>query len=244
MSTEDGNVTVPPFIEDTVQEKSPSHVRSLYSERSLLSQATMFVGFVALTLAMVGGAWLIWKVLGTGLMNNLEMALAGIIPVGLAYMVGWILSIVCIRAYNNLVFPLLVRYYSWFTLTGVVVLYIKVMQKLFTQAYQMPNFIAYNIILLGILLALFGLHLLPEDHNLRPYAFPLFLAGLLHLWLMIVRYVLLPVEVGKGFFILGDLWIFLLMQTIAGLMLVHNGIFNPLRESIADFFRERGKRFR
>jgi len=236
MITENRYEVIPPFFEELVQEKSPE------SERSFLSQATMLVGFAALTLAMGGGVWLIWKVLDNGVMNNLDMAIVAMIPIGLAYSVGWIFSILSIRAYNNLVFPLLVRYYSWFTLAGGLVLYIKVIQKLFTQGYQFANFIAYSFILLGVLLALFGLHLLPEEHDLRPFSIPIFLVGLFQLWMMFVRYVFFPNK-GNGIYILGDLSIFAIMQTIAGLMMAHNGLFNPLRKSIADFFRDRGKVF-
>jgi hypothetical protein len=236
MSIESRNQIVSLFVIEPVLEKPTD------SERSFLSQSTMFAGFVALTLAMLGGVWLIWKVLDNGLMNNLDMVLVGMIPIGLAYLAGWMFSIISIRAYNNLVFPLIVRYYSWFTLTGALVLYIKVIQKLFTQGYQFANFLAYNFILLGVLLALFGLHLLPEEHDLRPFSVPIFLVGLLQLWVMISRYVFFPVK-GNGIFIFGDIFIFAIMQTIAGLMMAHNGIFNPLRKSIADFFRDRGKVF-
>ena len=110
-------------------------------------------------------------------------------------------------------------------------LYIKVIQKLFTQGYRFPNFLAYNFILMGVLLALFGLHLLPEEHDLRPFSVPIFLVGLFQLWMMIVRYVFFPSK-GHGIFVFGDLFIFAVMQTIAGLMMAHNGIFNPLRKSI------------
>jgi hypothetical protein len=236
MITENRSEIIPPFIVKPVMDKLSN------SERSFLSQATMLAGFVALTLSMSGGVWLIWKMLDSGLMNNLDMAIVGMIPIGLAYLAGWIFSILSIRAYNNLVFPLIVRYYSWFTLTGVLVLYLKVIQKLFIQGYHFPNFLAYNFILLGVLLALFGLHLLPEEHDMRPFSVPIFLVGLLQLWLMMVRYVFFPVN-GNGFYIFGDLFIFGMMQTIAGLMMAHNGIFNPLRESVADFFRGRGEVF-
>jgi hypothetical protein len=237
MQPENGNGHIPPFVvEEKLPEKTPAR------EQSFLRQATMLVGMIALTLAMGGGVWLIWKVLENGLMKNLEIAFVGLIPIGLAYLAGWLFSALSIRVYHNLVFPLIVRYYSWFVLTGVLVLYLKVIQKLFTQGYQFPNFIAYNFILLSVLLALFGLHLLLEDHDLRPYSLPIFLVGLLHLWLMIVRYVFLPIK-GHGLYILGDMWIFTLMQTIAGLMLAHNGLFNPLRKSISDFFQKRGKVF-
>jgi hypothetical protein len=236
MSTESRNQIMSLFVVKPVLEEPTD------SERSFLSQSTMFAGFVALTLAMYGGIWLIWKVLDNGLMNNLDMAIVGMIPIGLAYLAGWIFSILSIRAYNNLVFPLIVRYYSWFTLTGVLVLYLKVIQKLFVQGYHFPNFLAYNFILLGVLLALFGLHLLPEEHDMRPFSVPIFLVGLLQLWMMTVRYVFFPIK-GNEIYIFGDLFIFGIVQTIAGLMMAHNGIFNPLRASIADFFRDRGKVF-
>jgi hypothetical protein len=236
MSTESRSQSVSLFAVKPVLEKPTD------SERSFLSQSTMLAGFVSLTWALLGGAWLIWKVLENGLMNNLEMALVAMIPIGLAYLAGWVFSIISIRAYNNLVFPLIIRYYAWFTLTGALVLYLKVIQKLFIQGYGFPNFLAYNFILSGVLLALFGLHLLPEEHDLRPFSIPIFLVGLFQLWAMISRYVFFPVN-GRGIFIFGDLFIFALMQTIAGLMMAHSGVFNPLRASIADFFRDRGKVF-
>ena len=99
MSTESRNQIVSLFVVKPVLE-NPTN-----SERSFLSQSTMLAGFVALTLAMGGGVWLIWKVLDNGLMNNLEMALVAMIPIGLAYLAGWIFSILSIRAYNNLVLP-------------------------------------------------------------------------------------------------------------------------------------------
>jgi len=226
------------------QGKFTSDANKASSERSLLSQATMLAGVVSLTLSMGGGIWLIWNILDNGLMDNLMMALVGIVPIGLAYLTAWVFSILSIRVYNNLLFPVFVGGYAWLTLAGLLVLYVKVMQKLFTQAYQFPNFIAYNFILLAVLLALFGLHLLIEEHDLRPFSIPIFFAGSLQLGFMIVRYVVYPID-GNELFIVGDLWIFGMMQTIAGLMLAHNGIFNPLRNSITDYFSsKRSQAFR
>jgi len=232
MSGENHNGVVPPFVE----EKDP-----FQTERGRLSMITMVIGFTALTLAMGGGVWLIWTILEKGLMDNLETAMAGIVPIGLAFLVGWIFCLLCIRAYDNLILPSLVRYYSWITLTGVLLLYIKVMQKLFTFNYGFPNFVAYNAILVAVLLALLGLHLIPEEDDLRPLSIPLIWAGLFQLWLMIVRYVLHPVA-GKGKYVVADLWIFVFMQAIAVSMLAHTGVFDDLRRGIANFIaRQRAK---
>jgi hypothetical protein len=216
--------------------------KAALSERSFLSQATMLVGLLALTLGLSGGVWLIWKVLNNGLMNNLEMAIVGMIPIGLAYLAGWVFSLISIRAYNNLVLPIIVRYYAWVSLAGVLALYLKVVQKLFTQGYPFPNFIAYNLVLLWALMALFGLHLIPEEHDLRPFSLPIFIIGLFQLVMMLTRYVVLPVN-GNGYYIFGDLFIFALMQIVAGLMLAHLGMFNPLRQDIDEFFRQKGEIF-
>jgi hypothetical protein len=237
MGTENENGVVPPFIEESNQEISPQ------PDRSFLSQATMLVGLLALALALFGGLGLIWKVLNNGLMNNLEMAIVGMIPIVLAYLVGWGFSVISVRAFSNLVLPLIVRYYSWFTLTGVLVLYLKVIEKLFLQGYHFSNFIAYCVTLLWILLALFGLHLIPEEYDLRPFSIPLFIIGLLQLVMMVIRYVVTPPGNGNGVYVFGDLFIFALMQAIASLMLAHTGMFNPLRQSINDFFRRRGEIF-
>lgn len=232
MSTGNDDGFVPPFVEEIHYEKPPR------PERSFLSQTTMLVGLLALGLALISGAGLIWKLLSEGgLMKNLDMAIVGMIPIMLAYLVGWVFCNLSIRAFNNLVLPLFIRYYGWFTLTGVLVLYLKVIQKLFTQGYPFGNFIAYILILLWMLVALFGLHLIPEEHDLRPFSIPLFVIGLGQLVMMVVRYVVVPPESGNGVYVLGDLLIFIMMQSIAGLMLAHTGLFNPLRKSIDDFFR-------
>lgn len=219
-----------------VLESSPEATRSFFS------QTTMLAGFASLTLAMLGGLWVIWKVLEQGWLNNVEMALVALLPIGLAYLVGWIFSLVSIRAYHNLVFPIILRAYAWLVLAEALVLYLEVIRKLYLQSYGVANFVAYTFILLGVLLALFGLHLLPEEHDLRPFAIPIFLMGLFQLGVMISRYVLFPIR-GHGLFILGDLWIFALLQIIAGLMLAQRGIFNPLRQAITDFFQDWGDVF-
>ncbi len=232
MSTVSQHPQLSQFDVKPVLENSPEAARSFFS------QATMLAGCASLTLALLGGLWLIWKVFQSGLLNNLEMALVALLPIGLAYLAGWAFSLVSIRAYHNLVFPLILRAYAWFILAGTLALYLAVIEKLYAQGYGVSNFLAYTFTLIGALLALFGLHLLPEEQDLRPFSIPIFLVGLFQLGAMITRYVIFPIR-GNGLFIFADLWIFVLMQTVAGLMLARYGIFNPLREAIADLFRER-----
>jgi hypothetical protein len=234
MSTNNGNNTIPPFINQPVapEEKSRS------DDRSTMSLSTMIFGLAALSLSMIAGGIFIYDVFQEGLINSMDTAWIQAIPVALAYGVGWVLCLISMRSFNNLVLPLLIKYYSWFTLAGVLILYVKIMGKLFGQNYDMAHFFAYNVILISGMMALLGLHLLLEERHFRRYSIPVMVVSILHLTLILLRYV---VMMGDPMYLLGDLYFFLVMFGLAVLMLAHLGILNPLRNRINIFFQKPDK---
>ena len=202
--------------------------------RGMLSIATMFVSLAALTVSMGGAGKLIFDIFDDGLTSNLDGIMVKMIVLGFTFFFGWCIGLVSIRAFANLIYPFIVKIYAWVCLIAVCVLYIKVIQKLYTQTYDGIHFWAYLVILLGGLFVLICLHLLIEGHDLRPFAIPLLIIGVLQLFVIVIRYVF--EKNPNGLMLFADFTIFGVMIFISALMLMHIGILSPLRDQINNIF--------
>ncbi|MCE9647052.1 MAG: hypothetical protein K8S20_13705 [Chloroflexi bacterium] len=218
----------------TLQRKVENPRKHGVDTRGMLSIATMFVSLAALTVSMGGAGKLILDIFDDGLTSNLDGILVKILVLGLTFFFGWCIGLVSIRAFANLVYPIIVRIYAWASLVAVCILYIKVIQKLYLQLYDGMHFWAYLIILLGGLFVLISLHLLIEGHDLRPFAIPLLIINVLQLFVIVVRYVF--AKNPNGFMLFADFTIFGVMILISALMLMHIGILSPVREQINNLF--------
>ncbi|MBM3125638.1 MAG: hypothetical protein FJZ87_11315 [Chloroflexi bacterium] len=202
--------------------------------RGLLSLSTMFVSLFAMSVSMFGAARLVVDIFDDGLVNALEGIMVKVMVLALSFFFGWIMGLVSIRGFGNLVFPILIRFYAWFCLAAVGILYLKVIQKLYLQKYDGLHFWAYLIILLGGLFVLISLHLLVEGHDLRPFAIPLLVISALQLLVIVSRYVFSTNP--NGWMLVADFTIFFIMTSISALMLMHIGILSPLRDQITRLF--------
>jgi len=216
-----------------VQERKTAPRKNQVDTRGLLSFATMLVSLAAVSISMVGGTKLIFDLLGFGLENTNNM-LVKIAVLGFSFFFGWVMGVVSIRGFGNLVYPLIIKIYAWGCLIAVDILYIEIIRKLYGQEYDSLHFGTYLTILLGGLFVLFCLHLLVEEHDLRPFAIPLLITSVLHLFVIVYRYVFTLDAI--AIYAFGDFIVFLLMITISGLMLMHIGIFSPVREKIGRWF--------
>ena len=231
-----------PFVQPTPAEKplppTPTtprkNVKGKVSERGLLSVLTLILSIGSLTAALGGGAKLILDVLDMGLKDSLSHLWIRGLVLALAYLFGWLASVISIRVYGNLILPILIQIYAWVTLAGSCLLYLMILQRLFKQGYDFPHYLAYLLTLAAGLTALVGLHLVLEGHDLRPFAIPLLVINLGQLGLIVVRYVFMS-EL-NGLYLLGDLVYFTAMLAFSVLMVAHLGIFNPFRQSITQFF--------
>lgn len=221
---------VPPFKERNTQ---PPRKNGL-DTRGMLSVVTMWVSLAALSVAMLGAAKLVVAIFDDGLKNSLDGLFVKVLVLGLAFFFGWGVGLTSIRSFGNLVYPMVINIYAWACLIAVSVLYLKIIQKLFMQQYDMLRFWSYLIILLGGLFVLICLHLLVENHDLRPFAIPLLLLSVLQLFVIVYRYVF--TSDANGWMLVGDFTIFLVMISISALMLMHIGILSPLREQIDSIF--------
>ena len=224
---------VPPFLEKKTQPLRKNKVDT----RGMLSIATMFVSLSALTVSMGGAAKLVFVIFDDGLADNLEGLLVKVTVLGFAFFFGWGIGLVSIRSFGNLVYPLIIKIYAWICLVAVGFLYIKVIQKLYVQKYDAMHFWAYLIMLLGGLFVLICLHLLIENHDLRPFAIPLLIISVLQLFVIVFRYVFDANP--NGWMLFADFTIFFVMISISALMLMHIGILSPMRDQIGDLFSKK-----
>lgn len=202
------------------------------SQRGMLSLAMSLVSLAALGIAMLGGAKLAYDLLANpdGVKTSL---LAAVIALGITYALGWLAAMVAIRVYGNLILPILLNLVMWACLAGVCYLYVEILQRLYLQQYDFGRFLKYVLVMLAGLTVLVGLHLVIEGHNLRPFAIPLLFTSLIHLGLIVFRYVFVG---GKFIYIFGDLFFLFGMSAFSILMLAHVGLLDPLRTRFTNYF--------
>jgi len=221
---------------DSVFPERKSHTmrKNGVDTRGMLSVATMFVSLASLTVSMGGAAKLIFDIFDDGLADNLDGLSIKVTVLALAFLFGWGVGLVSIRSFGNLVYPLIIKIYIWVCLGAVGILYIKIIQKLYIQKYDGLHFWAYLMMLFGGLFVLIFLHLLIEDHDLRPFSIPLLIVSVVQLLVIVARYVFEPNP--NGWMIFADFTIFIVMISVSALMLMHIGILSPLRNRISKLF--------
>lgn len=208
------------------------------SQRGMLSILMLMASIGALGIAFLSGGWLVLDILGTGLENSLPTLPAKALVIGLAYAIGWITAMVAIRVYGNLVLPFIIHYLIWICLIGVCALYLLVLYRMYDQTYNLLRFIAYTVIVASALGGTVGLHLILEDHDLRPMSIPLLVISMIHLGLIVFRYVF---TAARQEYLFTDLIFFFMMAAFGYLMLAHIGLLTPLRRQLTNYFDRNSK---
>ncbi len=216
-----------------------SRNRKRVSQRGMFSILMLLGSMLTLGVALLAGAKLVLDIFNVGLANSLSGLGAKVLVIGLAYIVGWLMAMVAIRVYGNLILPSAINFVIWGCLIGVCALYIVILQRLYEQQYDLPHYFAYLLIMAAGLAATVGLHLIVEDHDLRPFSIPLLVIAMVQLGLIVVRYVF--TSSAKPGFLWKDLFFFFMMGTFAFLMLAHIGILKPLRLRLASYFDRNSK---
>jgi len=202
------------------------------SQRGMLSIVMLLVSLGALGIAMIGGAKMAYDLLGpsdepqTGLV-------AAVVALGITYALGWLTAMVAIRVYGNLILPILINMLMWICLAGICYLYVEILERLYLQKYVFIQFVKYVFVMIAALTVLVGLHLVIEDHNLRPFSFPLLFLSVIQLGLIVFRYVFVG---GSSIYIIGDLIFLFGMSGFSIMMLAHVGLLDPLRARFTNYF--------
>jgi hypothetical protein len=210
------------------------------SQRGLMSIIMLVISVGTLGIAMLGGAWMVYGILGSG--QKGVGFVAPVIALGIAYLVGWFTAMVGIRVFGNLILPILINLFTWICLAGICILYIEIISRLFDQQYTILQFGKYVVVMIAALAAMVGLHLVIEDHNLRPFSLPLLIITMVQLGLIVLRYVFVPGY--KPMYILGDLFFLFGMSGFSIMMLAHVGLLDPLRDRFTNYFDKNSKSIR
>lgn len=222
--------------------RSPNNSpRGPFSMRGMLSILMLFASLGALSIALLAGARLIFDILGAGLENSLPTLPTKALVIGLAYGVGWITAMIAIRVYGNLVLPFIINFMIWGCLIGVCALYLLVLYRMYDQTYNLLRFWAYLTIVASGLGAMVGLHLILEDHDLRPFSIPLLVICMIHLALIVFRYVFTEANPG---YLWTDLLFFIAMASFGYLMLAHIGLLSPFRRQLTNYFDRNSRMIR
>ena len=211
------------------------------SQRGLFSIAMMLLSIGSLGVAMLGGTKMVFDILGEqpAPVNTAVQA----VVIGLAYIVGWVTAIVAIRVYGNLVLPILINWFTWASLAAVCYLYIQILKRMYLQPDDLGRFLKYLVVMAGALGAMIGLHLIIEDHDLRPFSIPLLIIGLFQIGMIVFRYVF-DTEGLKPGFLWKDLVFFFAMMAVSVSMLAHLGMLEPLRRQLTNYFDRNSKAIR
>jgi hypothetical protein len=225
-----------PKTSPLVQKKKPPERKGV-DTRGMLSIVTMLFSVAAISIALFGGAKLIWDILDLG-QENVANIPVKIVAMSFPFVFGWVVGLVSIRGFGNLTYPIILKVYAWGCLVAACFLYFKIILKLFEHDYTGPKFGTYILLLAGILFVVLCIHLLIEGHDLRPFALPLIIISVIHLFVIVFNFMFND-EAGNMLNLMGDFTVFLFMITVSGLMLMHLGIFTRVRKQISDLFSEK-----
>jgi hypothetical protein len=233
------NAKVPPFIDEEAE-------RIIQKTRqSVASYVVMAFGWLGLTVALVGGAFLIYSYLTRDPKAEYNPITAPLIILALTYLTGWVVSLVSIRRFYNLVMPLVIKVYSFGVLAGFLFVYSRAIYKIFIfqQADSpdlLPSFPKYFAVLLVGYLLLVSLDLLLKEFYLVPHAIILLVAIFIHLVAGVYHYVFTEVAVPQGL-VSYDVY-FLLTVLFIAFLLTRRRLYAPARRWLARMFRPAASR--
>lgn len=202
------------------------------SQRGMFSVLMLLGSVGALGIALLGGAKMAYDILGPEKESNIGV-FAAVVALGIAYLAGWLTAMVAIRVYGNLILPILIKWFTWACLAGVCYLYVEILERLYLQQYDLWRFLKYVTVMAAGLTAMVGLHLIVEDHNLRPFAIPLLIISMIQLGLIVYRYVFVG---GNAAYLLGDVFFLAGMSVFSIFTLAHVGLLRPLRTRFTNYF--------
>jgi hypothetical protein len=226
MNAPNGNGSVPPFITEAETERQRATLR-----HGRTNTIVMAIGWLGLTIAIIGGGKLLWGYLIYGSIPQGNDLWAQGIMLALTYLVGWAVSLVSIRKLNNIILPIVIRFYEIFVVIGMLLIYGRAVYKLFLELEM--NIDRYSIVLATTFIILVSLSLLAEDHDLRPLAIPFGLAGVVHLFVAVFHYVFWGAE--KPEFVNGDLF-FIGIIVVIILLMLPRWLYWPFRGMIEQIF--------
>ena len=199
---------------------------------TIVSSVTL--GFALYSGAIIAIIFFVGKFFCMEIQVDKETIIYKIIPIGVTYLVCWIVSLISLRKMNNIVLPYLINIYAWLTMIAISFLYIAVICKLYEQKHDNVDFIRYTVMLAVLFIAFIGLHLLVTEHDLAPFSFLLLAINLAHLFIIDYHYIYSSQVDNR--YIWSDFLFLFEMSFVSVLMFLRLGIFSGVRKFIDDLF--------
>lgn len=182
---------IPPFIDEEAERIIQQ------TRRKIGSTIVMAFGWMLLTVALIGGAYLAYRYL-TDTPESRFAIEAPLLILGFTYLAGWVVSLFSIRALHNLVMPVVVKIYTFGVLGGVLLVYFRAIYKIFVfpesgEENLLPGNANFFVLLAGFIL-LVTLSLLVEKFYLKPHAILLLIAAAVHLVVAVYHYVFIGAQ--------------------------------------------------
>ena len=154
----------------------------------------------------------------------------------LVYVLGWAIALVGIRRYHNSFISFFIKVYAWMILLGMVSLYLLIIKRIYGKEYGSSEFFKYTLLMWVAIAGLVGFHLLLKNHSLQSFSYPLLVACLYHLYLIVYHYIF-AIDVGYARFF-WDILFFFGIVAVGVLMLLHVGLLSIPRSLISHLFND------
>ena len=175
------------------------------------------LGVVTLVVTLFAGAKLIYDymVIVKDPPSSAATLFAQIISLAFLFLMGWGISIISIRVFDNPIYPLILRVAGFCISLSMVGVYSLGIVKCYAE--RELGLEKYVVVMLAGYLALAAFYLLTEKADLRFMALPLVVTLGIHIFLLVIHYIFVGAKEPK--FIFTDLGLMLVLLLIIRLML-------------------------
>lgn len=186
--------------------------------RKVFRQVSFVLSAAALLVDVAGLGKLAYDVVARGQLTDIGFKLIVLVAV---FLFGIGLGILSVRGFANTSVYVIARFYAWTYLGICCISYLGIAFVLHQQHYTAGTFAALVVVLAAELLAVGALHVVIEEHDIRPFSLPLLAVCVVHALLIVYGYVFKGVPVSG--FLAGDLIVFIGMTLVSSAMLGEMG---------------------
>lgn len=135
----------------------------------------------------------------------------------LVFLFGIGLGVVSIKGFQNTNLLMIAQFYAWIYVAIACLSYFGIAFALNQKGYTFGTYVAFILVIAVELLAMYALHVVIDNHDIRQYSIPILTVCLVHGILIVYSYVFVAVPV--SFFLVGDLIFFTAMTLVGSSML-------------------------
>jgi hypothetical protein len=176
--------------------------------------STLALSAIGLLADILGIGKLAYDVIVVRQLSNLGFKLVVLV---LVFLFGIGLGVISIKGFQNTNLLTIAEFYAWVYVAIACLSYLGIALSLNRQGYTFGTYVAFVLVIVAELLAMYALHVVIDDHDIRQYSIPILSICLVHAILIVYAYVFIPVPV--SLYLAGDLIFFIAMTLIGSAML-------------------------